>query len=49
MPLAAAVVGVAERLVQFIAEKFNGKRRDQLSDEELSLLICYLQSVDDGG
>lgn len=39
----------AERLVQFSAEKFDGKRRAQLSDDELILLLYYLQSVDDGG
>lgn len=36
----------AEQLVQFIAEKFNGKRRAQLRDDELFLLLYYLQSIE---
>jgi hypothetical protein len=39
----------AERLVQFIAEKFDGKRRAQLSDDELIMLLYHLQSIEEGG
>jgi hypothetical protein len=36
----------AEQLVQFIAEKFDGKRGAQLSDDELILLLYHLQSIE---
>jgi hypothetical protein len=36
----------AEQLVQFIAEKFDGKRRAQLSDDELILLLYHLRSIE---
>jgi len=39
----------AAQLVQFIAEKFDGRRRAQLRDDELVLLLYHLQSVDEGG
>jgi len=38
----------ATQLVQFIAEKFDGRRRAQLSDDELILLLYHLQSVEGG-
>ena len=35
-----------KKVVAFIAERFNGKRRSQLDDEELFTLLYYLQSAD---
>ncbi|PSN19690.1 hypothetical protein C7271_05945, partial [filamentous cyanobacterium CCP5] len=36
------------QLVQFIAERFNGKRRAQLSDDELVSLLYQLQALERG-
>ena len=38
----------AAHLVQFIADRFNGKRRAQLSDDELVSLLYQLQALEGG-
>jgi hypothetical protein len=38
----------AAQLVQFIADRFDGKRRAQLSDDELVSLLYQLQTLDGG-
>ncbi|MBD2261239.1 hypothetical protein H6G13_27140, partial [Pseudanabaena sp. FACHB-2040] len=36
----------ASQMMQFIAEKFEGRRRSELKDSELVTLLYHLQNVD---
>ncbi|HEY9879631.1 MAG TPA: hypothetical protein V6D29_14330, partial [Leptolyngbyaceae cyanobacterium] len=33
------------QVINFIADQFNGRRRSQLQDDELTALLYYLQNV----